>query len=71
MITNNTYTDNLTEFNELSEKVKKLDRYVYECRHNRVSNITLEDIHLAEEQLAAMNKYLYLLKIRITRMEGV
>lgn len=66
--TDEIYNEMLEEYNALKERVDKLDRIVYDCRHNKIVNTTLDDIHLMEEQLTAMNKYLHTLKIRIARV---
>ena len=56
------------EERELYNRVNKLDDFVRKCRLHEVPNISLDEIHLLEEQLKYMRKYLFTLRIRIDRV---
>lgn len=56
------------EERELYNRVNKLDDFVKKCRLHEVPNISLDEIHLLEEQLKYMRKYLFTLRIRIDRV---
>lgn len=56
------------EERELYNRVNKLDAFVKKCRLHEVPNISLDEIHLLEEQLKYMRKYLFTLRIRIDRV---
>lgn len=56
------------EERELYNRVNKLDIFVKRCRLHDVPDITLEEIHLLEEQLKYMRKYLFTLRLRIDRV---
>ena len=59
----------LAERDELKERIEKLDKFAIECRHSGHENVTLDEIHLMEEQLAPMREYLGILEIRIYRVK--
>ena len=58
------------EYKELKIKVDTLDEYIRNARLNKFTDITLDEIHLMEEQAIFMLGYLNTLKIRIYRVEG-
>ena len=59
----------LVEQEELQNRINKLEEFIKKCRQNKVQNITLDDIHLLEEQLKYMTAYHGVLKCRIGRVE--
>lgn len=59
------------ERDELSTKLVKLGEFIIKARLNLIRDITLDDIHLLEEQEKHMTQYLYVLNVRIARVEGV
>lgn len=59
----------LVEQEELENRIDKLEEFVKKCRQNKVQNVTLEDIHLLEEQLKYMRGYNAVLQCRIGRAE--
>jgi uncharacterized protein YdcH (DUF465 family) len=61
----------VVEQQELENKIDKLEAFIKKCRQNKVQNITLDDIHLLEEQLKYMQAYNGVLKCRIGRVEKV
>ena len=61
----------LVEQEELENRIDKLEAFIKKCRQNKVKNITLDDIHLLEEQLKYMRGYNAVLQCRIGRMERV
>lgn len=63
------YKRMIEERNELQERINKLDKFVVECRHHGHENVTLDEIHLMEQQLAPMREYLGILEIRIFRVK--
>ena len=63
------YTRMLEEMGELQGRIDRLDKMVQDCRHHRRSDITLEELHLMEEQLSYMRQYSYTLSIRISRVK--
>ena len=58
------------ELKELQEKVRRLDSTIKACRLQYRKDISLDDLHLLEEQYMHMIKYEAVLKIRISRMES-
>ena len=67
--TDEAYKRMLVEQNELKEKIDKLDTFIKKARLSHVENITLDEIHLLEEQLAPMREYYTILSIRIDRVK--
>lgn len=61
----------VAEQQELENRIDKLEEFIKKCRHNKVQNITLGDIHLLEEQLIYMNGYNEALQCRIGRVEQI
>ena len=59
----------LAEQEELQNRINKLEIFIKKCRQNKVQNVTLEEIHLLEEQLKYMTAYNSVLKCRIGRVE--
>ena len=59
----------LVEQEELQNRINKLEEFVKKCRQNKVQNITLDEIHLMEEQLKYMTAYNGVLQCRIGRVE--
>ncbi len=59
----------VAEQEELENRIDKLEEFVKKCRQNKVQNVTLDDIHLLEEQLKYMQAYNGVLKCRIGRAE--
>ena len=62
------FKEMVEEESELYNRVNKLDDFVKKCRLHEVPNISLDEIHLLEEQLKYMRKYLFTLRIRIDRV---
>ena len=67
--TDEAYKRMLEEQKELKERIEKLDLFVKKARRSEVENITLDEIHLLEEQLAPMREYYAILSIRIDRVK--
>ena len=61
----------LVEQEELENKIDKLEEFIKKCRQNKVQNVTLEEIHLLEEQSTYMRGYNAVLQCRIGRAERV
>lgn len=57
------------EQEELQDRIDKLDKMVQMCRLHQRDDITLEELHLMEEQLDPMREYNSILKIRIYRVK--
>lgn len=55
---------------DLKIKIDKLDNFICRCRKNEVRDVTLDEIHLMEEQRGHMMKYHELLSVRVARIEG-
>lgn len=62
------FKEMIEEEKELYNRVNKLDDFVKKCRLHEVPSISLDEIHLLEEQLKYMRKYLFTLRIRIDRV---
>lgn len=61
----------LVEQEELQNRIDKLGEFIKKCRQNKVQNVTLDEIHLMEEQLKYMIAYNGVLQCRIGRVERV
>lgn len=61
----------VVEQEELQNKIDKLEAFIKKCRQNKIQNVTLDEIHLMEEQLKYMTAYNGVLKCRIGRVEQV
>lgn len=61
----------LVEQEELQNRIDKLETFIKKCRQNKVQNVTLDEIHLMEEQLKYMTAYNGVLKCRIGKVEQV
>lgn len=61
----------VVEQEELENRIDKLEEFIKKCRQNKVQNVTLDEIHLMEEQLKYMTAYNGVLQCRIGRMEQV
>lgn len=59
------------EQEELQNRIDKLEVFIKKCRQNKVQNVTLDEIHLMEEQLKYMTAYNSVLQCRIGRAERV
>lgn len=57
------------EQEELQNRIDKLEVFIKKCRQNKVQNVTLDEIHLMEEQLKYMSAYNGVLQCRIGRVE--
>ena len=64
------YTRLVNEQKELSEKIEKLYTTIQGCRRNKRNDISLDELHLLEDQLKYMIQYNTVLNIRIHRVEG-
>ena len=62
------FKEMVEEERKLYNRVNKLDDFVKKCRLHKVQSISLDEIHLLEEQLKYMRKYLFTLRIRIDRV---
>lgn len=58
------------EQQELSERCEALGNFLKDCRTSKVHDISIDDIHLLEEQYRYMLGYERVLKIRIARVKG-
>ena len=67
--TDSAYLRMVEERLELVKKVEALSDFLKKCRNNQVNNITLDEIHLLEEQFHYMNGYLRILTIRISKVQ--
>ena len=67
--TDEAYLHMVVERNELKERIEKLELFVKKARRSEVENVTLDEIHLLEEQLAPMREYYTILSIRIERVK--
>ena len=68
--TDEAYKRMVVEQQELDDRVMKLDKMVSDCRHHKKGDVSLDELHLLEEQLSAMMEYNSVLKIRIERVKG-
>ena len=68
-ITDEAFKRMLEERNNLAIKCATLDNTIQQCRHHKRADISLDELHLLEEQYSAMIKYLEVLNIRINRVE--
>ena len=59
----------VAEQQELENRIDKLEAFIKKCRQNKVQNVTLDEIHLMEEQLKYMTAYNRVLMCRIGRVE--
>lgn len=50
---------------ELQSKVDKLESFVHDARRGDIADITLQEIHILEEQLHYMRGYLRILNQRL------
>lgn len=57
------------EQEELQNRIDELDKKVQMYRLHQRDDITLEELHLMEEQLDPMREYNSILKIRIYRVK--
>ena len=67
--TDEAYLRMLEEQKELKERIDKLELFVKKARRSEVESVTLDEIHLLEEQLAPMREYYTILSIRIGRVK--
>ena len=58
------------EYETLKEKIDELENVIKKARKNQVAGVTLDDIHLMEEQSGYMNAYATVLATRISRVES-
>ena len=58
------------ELGALVERIDNLDNLAMRSRKSQVPGMTLDDIHLMEEQLKHMRSYRSVLSTRIARVEG-
>lgn len=63
------YQRMVKEKEELDRKIASLDNMINECRHHKREDITLEELHLMEEQIAPMREYSTILGVRIFRVK--
>ena len=63
------YKRMLTEKEELDGRIERLDKFINDCRHHKREDVTLEELHLMEEQIAPMREYSTILGIRIFRVK--
>lgn len=60
------YTRLIEEKANLEKKVEAIDSFINKCRKSEIDDITLDEIHLLEEEQAHyMRGYLHILKMRI------
>ena len=64
-----TFKRMVAEQEELENRIDKLEDFIKKCRQNKVQNVTLDEIHLMEEQLKYMTAYNRVLMCRIGRVE--
>lgn len=67
---NAAYTRLIEEKANLEKKVEAIDSFINKCRKSEIDNITLDEIHLLEEQSYYMRGYLYILKMRISKVNS-
>ena len=63
------YKRMVEEQEQLEARINALDKMIQRCRHHRREDITLDELHLMEEQLDPMREYNSVLKIRIFRVK--
>ena len=63
------YTRLIEEKANLEKKVEAIDSFINKCRKSEIDNITLDEIHLLEEQAHYMHGYLRILKMRISKVK--
>lgn len=59
----------VAEKEELDRRINSLDKMIQNCRHHKRDDITLDELHLMEEQIAPMREYATVLGIRIYRVK--
>lgn len=57
------------EYDGIKDKVLEYENDIHEYRQGKNPYITLDDIHLIEEQLHYMHGYLRLIKIRLYKQD--
>jgi len=67
--TDEAYIRMLDEKANLEKKVEAIDSFINRCRKSEIDNITLDEIHLLEEQAHYMRGYLRILKMRISKVK--
>ena len=63
------YTRLIDEKANLEKKVEAIDSFINKCRKSEIDDITLDEIHLLEEQAHYMRGYLRILKMRISKVK--
>lgn len=63
------YTRLIEEKANLEKKVEAIDSFINKCRKSEIDDITLDEIHLLEEQAHYMLGYLRILKMRISKVK--
>lgn len=63
------YKRMVEEQEQLEARINALDKMIQSCRHHGREDITLDELHLMEEQLDPMREYNSVLKIRIFRVK--
>ena len=63
------YKRMVEEHNELKGKIERLENMIKQCRNHQREDISLEELHLMEEQIKPMQEYATVLGIRIFRVK--